>query len=212
MNALIITGGSLNTSWATKYLNNKTYDCIITADSGLKYASELDILPTIILGDFDSLEEGILNRYRNNDIKIYPKEKDYTDTHLAILTALEHKAEFITILGATGTRLDHTLTSLGNLKLCTLEGVYCEIIDEYNRITLLCEGSYDINKNEQYGNYISLVPMTETAIISLHNMKYPLDKFTLHQGLSICQSNEIIADTATITIHKGLVYLFESQD
>lgn len=212
MNTLIITGGSLNISWATEYLNNKTYDCIITADSGLKHAKDLNILPTIILGDFDSLDEGIIDSYRSNNILVYPREKDYTDTHLAILTALEQESDSITILGATGTRLDHMLTSIGNLKLCTLEGVYCEIVDEYNRISLLCEGVYNIKKNEQYGDYISLVPMTETVILSLHNMKYPLDKYELHQGLSICQSNEIIEDIATITVHSGLVYLFESKD
>ena len=32
----------------------------------------------MILGDYDSVEDGLLDKYKSIDIKTYPKEKDYT--------------------------------------------------------------------------------------------------------------------------------------
>ena len=46
-----------------------------------------------LLGDYDSVDKDVLDRYKSNtEFEIYPKEKDYTDTHLAIMTALKKGA------------------------------------------------------------------------------------------------------------------------
>ena len=84
MNILIITGGSLDTGWADNFLKEIDYDYVIVADSGLLYADKLGIAPDVILGDYDSVQEGLLDKYQNTDIKTYPREKDYTDTHIAV--------------------------------------------------------------------------------------------------------------------------------
>ena len=42
--------------------------------------------------------------------------------------------------------------------------------------------------------------------------QYSLDNYVLHQGLSICQSNEIKENEAVINIKKGLVIVFETKD
>ena len=39
-----------------------------------------------------------------------------------------------------------------------------------------------------------------------------LDDYILHQGVSICQSNEIKENVAVINIKKGLVIVFETKD
>ena len=56
------------------------------------------------------------------------------------------------------------------------------------------------------------VPLSEETIISLAGFKYVLDDYILHQGLSICQSNEIKENVAVINIKKGLVIVFETKD
>ena len=69
-----------------------------------------------------------------------------------------------------------------------------------------------VSKTGQYGDYVSFVSLSEETIISLAGFKYVLDDYILHQGLSICQSNEIKENVAVINIKKGLVIVFETKD
>ena len=195
MKTLIVTGGSLDISWAKDFVRTINAEYIIAADSGLKYIDELGLVPDMILGDYDSVEDGLLDKYKSIDIKTYPKEKDYTDTHIAIINALKAGASVIYILGATGTRMDH-------------------ICDSHNKIYLINDkmGEVKVSKTGQYGDYVSFVSLSEETIISLAGFKYVLDDYILHQGLSICQSNEIKENVAVINIKKGLVIVFETKD
>ena len=175
---------------------------------------ELGLVPDMILGDYDSVEDGLLDKYKSIDIKTYPKEKDYTDTHIAIINALKAGASVIYILGATGTRMDHTFTNISNMKAALDSGVPCFICDSHNKIYLINDkmGEVKVSKKGQYGDYVSFVPLSEETIISLAGFKYVLDDYILHQGLSICQSNEIKENVAVINIKKGLVIVFETKD
>ena len=214
MKTLIITGGSLDIEWAADFVRSVNADYIIAADSGLKYIDKLGLVPDLILGDYDSVEEGLLDKYRSIDIKTYPREKDYTDTHIAIINALKAGATCIYILGATGTRMDHTFTNICNMKAALDCGVQCFICDKHNKVYIVNEQMKEVklSKAEQYGDYVSIVPLSEEAVISLAGFKYELDSYVLHQGLSICQSNEIKEDEAIIKINKGLLIVFETKD
>ena len=120
INTLIVSGGNVEKDFFYEiYLNNK-FDYIIASDKGLEVLDNCNIKPNYIIGDFDSLNEEILQKYVNDDkvkiIKLNP-EKDYTDTHMALKLAIELKSTNITIIGAIGTRLDHTLANIHILKL-----------------------------------------------------------------------------------------------
>jgi len=214
MKTLIVTGGSLDISWAKDFVRTINAEYIIAADSGLKYIDELGLMPDMILGDYDSVEAGLLDKYKSTDIKTYPREKDYTDTHIAIINALKAGASVIYILGATGTRMDHTFTNICNMKAALDSDVPCFICDSHNKIYLVNDKMEEVkvSKKGQYGDYVSFVPLSEETIISLAGFKYVLDDYILHQGLSICQSNEIKENEAVINIKKGLVIVFETKD
>lgn len=214
MKTLIVTGGSLDIDWAKEFIKTINAEYIIAADSGLKYINELGLVPDMILGDYDSVEDGLLDKYKSTDIKTYPREKDYTDTHIAIINALKTGASEIYILGATGTRMDHTFTNICNMKAALDCDVPCFIYDAHNKIYIVNDqmGEVKLSRNGQYGDYVSIVPLSEEAVISLTGFKYALDDYVLHQGLSICQSNEIKEDEAVIKINKGLLIVFETKD
>lgn len=214
MKTLIVTGGSLDIDWAKDFIKTINAEYIIAADSGLKYIDELGIVPDMILGDYDSVEDGLLGKYKSTDIKTYPREKDYTDTHIAIINALKAGTSEIYILGATGTRMDHTFTNICNMKAALDCDIPCFIYDRHNKIYIVNDqmGEVKLSKKGQYGDYVSIVPLSEEAVISLTGFKYTLDDYVLHQGLSICQSNEIKEDEAIIKINKGLLIVFETKD
>lgn len=144
----------------------KTYDYCIAADSGLVHADKLGIRVDYILGITIRLMKGCLipiKRYADSDISA---GKNYTDTHLAVITALKHHPVAIDILGATGTRYDHALTNIFIMKQALEAGTECCIYDKYNKIYLL-NGNKTIKKADQYGKYISFVPMTEEVVLTL---------------------------------------------
>ena len=90
------------------YIINDEESLIIAADAGYKTLLENGIIPHIILGDFDTLPppSGFDN------IVIHPKEKDDTDTFLAVKTGIENNCKNFYIYGGTGGREDHTYANL----------------------------------------------------------------------------------------------------
>ena len=110
------------------------------ADSGLEKVKESALVPTDIIGDFDSLKnKELLLEYEKRGVPVqtFPVKKDYTDTHLAVLFAAGLHPSRITILGATGTRYDHSLANIGLLQWLCDQGISCVIIDEHNEIEML---------------------------------------------------------------------------
>ena len=116
--------------------------------------------------------------------------------------ALSLGSDHVTILGGTGTRLDHVLGNIQSLYLALEKGVDCEILDEHNRIRLI-QGEYRIKKAEQYGKYVSLIPFTtDVNGVTLEGLKYPVQDqhFTVQGSSGFCVSNEIAADEARISL------------
>lgn len=212
INCLIITGGGIDYDWAADWLRDRKYDYVIAADNGLEHARRLDIKVDYILGDYDSVNPDTLKIYaQSTENVIYPSEKDFTDTHLAVLRAINIGAESIDLIGATGSRLDHTMTNIFVMKAALDAEVKCAIYDAYNKI-YLADGNVSVKQCEQYGEYISFAPMTEEVRLSLSGVKYPLENYVLKQGLSLCQSNEIAAETAKINVSGGVLIVYETRD
>lgn len=211
MRVLILTGGSVNTAFATEYIREWKPDQVITADKGLLYAKELGITPDIILGDFDSCKKDIMEEFSTDEKIIAPCEKDDTDTALAMIKAKEIGADEILLIGATGTRLDHVLGNLGQLVFAQKHGMKAQIVDENNRIQVL-EHEHVISKEKQFGKYVSFLPIYEVKGVTLKGFKYPLHEHTLvfHESLAI--SNEIKEEQGEISYKEGCLLMIESRD
>lgn len=218
----VITGGRVDSGWLKDTLpscmKEEEKNLVIAADKGLLYAKEADISVDRILGDFDSLPTGILDEYREKGIPIrtYPPEKDYTDTHLALMWALEEGADKVTILGGTGSRFDHSFANIGLLSYLLANGVEGEIIDSNNRIFMMDRshtGIKILEKNTEKPEYISLIPYTERVTgITLSGFKYPLTDEILEIGISRGISNELLESTGTIKIEEGILMVVRSVD
>ena len=217
MDTLIISGGNIGIDLALGLLKIKRFDHIIGVDGGLKFCYDHKIVPTRIVADFDTLSPEILTRYKKNtqiEIREYNPVKDATDTQIAVELALSLGSDHVTILGGTGTRLDHVLGNIQSLYLALEKGVDCEILDEHNRIRLI-QGEYRIKKAEQYGKYVSLIPFTtDVNGVTLEGLKYPVQDqhFTVQGSGGFGVSNEIAADEARISLRQGIFIMIESKD
>jgi thiamine pyrophosphokinase len=213
-NVLIITGGQIKDEFLCELLSKERFTTIIAADHGLLAVDKLGISLDYIVGDFDSVPDEILKKYRasSTPTMTYPTEKDKTDTQIAIELALEHNATSITIVGATGSRLDHMIANIHLLLLPLEQKIDACIIDANNKVYLK-QDSFRIEKARQHGEYLSLLPFSEEAYgLTLTGFKYPLNNITLTVGSSLGISNEIQADIALVEFNKGTLLVIESRD
>lgn len=215
MKFLIVSGGSLNKEFVTKVVGQGRYDRILAADSGMNALYAAAVTPDIIIGDFDSADKKILAFFQQNkeiDFCTLNPEKDDTDTEFAIRESIRRGADSITIIGGTGTRLDHVLGNISLLGIGLEEGVRMELLDEHNRICMI-NHSVTLKKKEQYGNYLSLIPYNGNVTgVTLKGLKYPLHDYTMGGFNSLGISNEIVDDEASIELTSGQLLVIESRD
>lgn len=107
--ALVVIGGLPPKRSVVQHLPR--YDFVIAADSGLHAAIDLGLRVTAVVGDMDSVDPAVLAvaEVTGSEIERVPRDKDNTDTELALLTAVARGARRITLITGGGGRLDHQL-------------------------------------------------------------------------------------------------------
>lgn len=215
MKCVIVSGGHIDDVFATSWLKEHKYDCLIAADSGMNFLHRNGIVPDIVAGDFDSVASDSMAYFQClNDVQFIRLNpiKDDTDTEYVIREAIRRGATDITILGATGTRLDHVLANVYLLGIGLEEGVSIQIQDEHNRIRMI-DKSLEISKAEQFGQFVSILPVKGTAKdVTLEGMKYPLQDAEVPCFSSLGISNEIVDETAKVFVGQGVLLVIESCD
>lgn len=210
---VIVTGGTVDDSLLLDVLAIKTNAYIIGVDRGLNALHRLDIKPDLIIGDFDSADDGIRAIYAGSpDAIVLSPHKDLTDTHAAVREALKLNPACITLVGATGTRIDHMLGNLALLKLCMDKGVEAVLVDKNNRIRMI-DRQLRLKRNEQYGRYVSCIPFTRQVTgLSLTGFEYNLYHATIIKEDTIGISNEIREEEGLITLEDGCLIVLETSD
>lgn len=215
MKYVIISGGHIDDVFAVDWLEKNEYDCMIAADSGMNFLHRNGIIPNMIAGDFDSAESESLSYFQGlNNVQVIRLNpiKDDTDTEFVIREAIHRGATEITILGATGTRLDHVLANIHLLGIGLEERVSIQLVDKHNRIRMISD-SLEIRKAEQFGSYVSVLPVKGDAKgVTLEGMKYPLMDAEISCFSSLGVSNEIVEPVARVSVKQGDLLVIESGD
>lgn len=219
-NTLILTGGDLRPEFVKDYMKDKKFDIIIAVDGGLSIADKANVKPNYIVGDFDTVNSILLYKYEKmEDVEIirYKPEKDATDTGLAIQKAIKENSFSIHILGATGTRFDHTIANILLLQPASEVGIDAMIVNEKNRIRLLGykRKKITLTKKDNIYKYVSLIPLSEKVTgITTKGMKYNISNydFYLDKEISMGVSNEIEDEVAEISVVNGKLLLIEAND
>ena len=212
MKILLVAGGRCdiiqlkNTAKHMKDSSEKLY--IIGIDGGMKTLKEAGIKPDIGVGDFDSVN--VLD-YSDTPIEKLCPEKDDTDTEHALLMAIDMHPSEIVLMGATGSRLDQTISSIELLKCAVDADVPAVILDPTNRLRV-AKGETVITKEDSFGYYVSVIPFSEDLTdLTMKGFKYEIEDFTLKKGISRCISNELASDRAVISC-SGYYIVMETCD
>ncbi len=189
-------------------INAEDYDEIVCADGGIRAAQALGLKPDKYIGDFDSAAQPDVP----NLIKL-PCQKDMTDSEAAIDLAIADSCTDVTILGGLGGRFDHTMGNIGMLASYTGKIPHIEILDGWNRVFIADPGTVRVKRNGF--KYISIIAYgSEVTGITLRNVKYLLDDFTLSNETTRGVSNEIADDCeeAVITHRTGRLLIIQAND
>ena len=199
MRAIIICGGDVG-----EYIKShiREDDFIICADSGYDRALEFGITPDVVLGDMDSVKS---QKYPEDTI-IFPARKDFTDSELAVIYAIENGYVEALLFGMIGTRMDH---SLANFTLLPRFENAC-IINANNEIYFV-KNSITLSGNP--GDNISIIPYPgDIWGVTTKGLDYPLCCGKIQAGTTLGISNVMLENECTITISKGSAFVIRSRD
>ena len=208
--ALLISGGrQVSKELIEKYLDR----FIIIADGGARLLMKYGLGGDILLGDLDSIGEEALTYIKEHEIEVkkFPAKKDFTDTELALSYLVDEEYKDIVILGALGTRLDHELANLMNLKKLYKKGIRAKIEDDYNEVIYVEEGFYDFEKTNK--KYFSLINAGTSMNFTTKGLYYEVEDLEINsENPSRGVSNEMVGEKATIKINAGSAFIIQSRD
>ena len=216
MRCVIVTGGPLpdEASDVIKGFVSDPDTRLIACDSGCDYLSGISIVPSIVIGDMDSITDSGLEFINANSIPVekYPVEKDWTDTEIALMKT-DCTDEVILICPVTG-RIDHVLANLGLAVKYRAEGRKITVTDGVTTcIPMAGEDRAEFSVEFfEGGAAVSLVPFSfdvPVTGVTTEGLYYPLTDAALTAGSSFSFSNHPVkgAKKISVSIKSGKLLL-----
>ena len=183
-------------------------DFVIACDKGYVYAQQAGVRPNLLVGDFDSYEGAL-----PSDLPVwrYKKEKDDTDTMIAIRYAVEQGFGQVDLFCALGGRLDHLYANLQAAAFAVANGgCRVTIHDRDTMLYFLTEGSITLPRRD--GWFLSVFAASDTCEdVCITGGKYPLEHGVVTNTFPIGMSNQWAAEEAEISVGKGILMVVSAR-
>jgi len=187
-------------------------DLVIAVDGGGAVCLEAEVIPDVVLGDFDSLSAEQLESLRSRGARVveFSAKKDATDLELAIAEARAAGATQLVVTCATAGRLDHTLAVVGALARST--ELRPEIEEPQLSAWMLSADGRNELRLGPLGATVSLVALLGSAVVSVSGVEWPLDRAVLPPSSGLGVSN-IVSEEAgcCVTVHQGVLLVLAPQ-
>lgn len=174
-------------------------DLIICADGGYKHKNLLGREADLVVGDYDSL--GYVPECDNKIV--VPCEKDVTDMHLAVNAGLEKGCKNFVLFGALGgERAEHSVANIQLLKFICSKGGKGTAVHGKKIFTAFKNG--EMHFSSDLKGYISLFSLCdESRGVTVKNLKYEIENFTLRNDFPLGVSNEFVGKDAAVSVEDG---------
>jgi thiamine pyrophosphokinase len=202
MHALIIANGILPHPDYVRALV-KFANFVVCADGGANHAQTLGIKPDIIIGDFDSITPAT-KIFFQNILQLHLDDQNTTDLEKAIDHCLDRKITSIDVVGALGSRIDHTTGSLGCFKKYGNK-IHIRMIDSMGELTLIRK---ELHIEMREGEKLSLIPLDRCTGVTTTNLKYALNNDILELGVREAISNEATSIHVSVQVGSGTLLLY----
>ena len=210
--ALVLAGGRPpETSWLRQVAAMLPPHRVYCADKGLDAAYEADLHPNVLVGDGDSarpdlwehcLQEGTTTVHQ------LPRDKDETD--LQALLGMLPSAHWVLVSGIWGGRFDHLLSAVYACANVAFQRKLLVLLsDEQETGVVMLPGMTVQVKLERAPLALSLLPLSDTAQITLKGVRWELEQAQLRQRELYTISNEAVASKpVTCKCIDGLAMLY----
>jgi thiamine pyrophosphokinase len=176
------------------------YQLIVCTDGAYHYLLANHIVPDLITGDFDSIDElpGHIDH-------IHTPDQNFTDFEKALKIIIDKGYKHVDVFAANGLEQDHFLGNM-TVALKYINKIKIKFYDD--RQIYYFANNHTVIEQVQ-GKTISLFPFPDTYQVSSHGLKYPLENDTLSMiGNKIGTRNYALQNTVTITFSEGYLLLF----
>ena len=175
----------------------KKHDKLVAVDGGLHACLDYGVEPDLLIGDFDSISEHMRSQLSKTK-QMHTPDQDKSDLEktLEYLFQEGDAKTTITVCGASGKRLDHTMTNI--CLLCRYPGkVTFESDTEWSMAlpsscTLTCEK----------GQLLSLLPVSPVKGVVTQGLKWELRGATLDADF-VSISNRCLDTRVSISFASG---------
>ena len=177
---------------------------VIAADSGAATCLEVGRAPDLVVGDFDSLDEGVASRLRDDSIEMsrFPTRKDVTDLDIALDEASRRGYRDVMLLGAVGDRLDHTIATLASITNRASLAVWVNE-STLQAWSMSAEARTELTL-EGLEATVSVFAFSDQTTLTLDGFAYPLTWEILPAWSSRGVSNTLASASANIILHSGV--------
>lgn len=170
---------------------------VICVDNGYELASELNITPSVIIGDLDSVD---INKISKDILIIKDEDQNTNDLEKTLNYCLNKNIRDIILVGATGERDDQNLATI-LVSLEYIEQLNIEILSDLYSIEFV-NGERDFEATPM--REVSLISMDKENIITTQGLKYNLDKSKLSSATHGI-SNYSIGENFSISCSSPLI-------
>lgn len=178
---------------------------VIAADSGMRHAGPLGLVPELWTGDFDSVDAALDAAHREIPREVFPPAKDLTDGEIAVEAALARCATSLTLVGAFGgPRADHAFLHLALGVRLAERGLDILLTSGTQEGVPLLAGACRLDYLP--GTVFSVVAMTDLSDLTLQGVRWPLEDRHVPFGSSLTLSNEVTGDL-TVQLTSGRAIL-----
>lgn len=194
---ICLTGGEApGRDHVASFLDKSSY--CVAADSGLHLARSYGVVPDMVVGDMDSLQNAkFLDSFDPKQIVRYAHEKDDTDTEIALKVLREHEIDRIVLIGGGGGRLDHLVAILSLFDRALRPDIW--VANESYVVSV----DANVEITDQLGSRISFFPVGPGPWVMVsEGLEWPLAGTSWKRG-DIGISNRITKTEMKVTLESG---------
>lgn len=172
---------------------------VIAADGGMRHAEALHVIPELWLGDFDSSDQTLIDKYDNVPREVFPADKDMTDSALACERALQNGAKKLILCGAFGgQRSDHSLSHMTQALMIAEKGISVLLTSGLEEGWPLLPKPFIYDLPDEC--LFSIIGFSDLKGLTLAGVKWPIYDKNVSFGSSLTLSNHICG---TFSCHLG---------
>jgi thiamine pyrophosphokinase len=177
----------------------------LAADGGANHLARIGLRPTAVIGDLDSISEPT-RAWLTEAVMVERPDQDRTDLDKALEHAFDHLGlEEVTVLAATGGRVDH---DLGNLGLLARLSLGQRLVFEGEAHRLLATRS-ELRLESVPGETWSFWTYDPSVRVFVEGVRWPIEGAALDAGGRPSISNLAVADQVRVRAESGAVIVMQ---